>query len=322
MNSSDRRADAREKQQTIERRYFEMFRKVYPLPSGTVTHGDKPGVILNGAKRIGIEIRNFYVTEGTLPNSEQVQRRFREAAVAKAQRVYQCSAGKNIRLAFGFDKRNPIQNANRLAKQLAALARRVEGADNGPISRSIFQDIPQLEFVHLNARELQYSAEPDPKYPDGRPDPEKGCREFAEYWSGREARALREGIYKPFQSPEKWTVCQGHDFGPMSISRLVEIVKEKQAKARSYAACDAYWLLIVVDFIDSAQEQEIRVDGITIESETFEKIIIYKPYFEHIVDITPIPPPADDGPVIEVETFARGSSIRELPPKGVGESGD
>ena len=30
------------KQQTIERHYFEMFRKAYPLPPGEITYADKP----------------------------------------------------------------------------------------------------------------------------------------------------------------------------------------------------------------------------------------------------------------------------------------
>ncbi len=71
----------------------------------------------------------------------------------------------------------------------------------------------------------------------------------------------------------------------MSIERLTEIIREKKAKARQYVACHAYWLLIVVDFIDSAQEQEIRIDGLSIESNVFRRIIIYKPRFEHIVPV-------------------------------------
>jgi hypothetical protein len=48
-------------------------------------------------------------------------------------------------------------------------------------------------------------------------------------------------------------------------------------------------LLIIVDFIDAAQEQEIRIDGLTVESDVFQKIIVYKPIFEHLLEITPQP---------------------------------
>jgi hypothetical protein len=36
--------------------------------------------------------------------------------------------------------------------------------------------------------------------------------------------------------------------------------------------------------MDTAQEQEIRVEGLRIASDLFERIIIYKPGFEHIVE--------------------------------------
>jgi hypothetical protein len=46
----------------------------------------------------------------------------------------------------------------------------------------------------------------------------------------------------------------------MSEVALEAIVREKEAKAAEYNPCDAYWLLVVVDWIDPAQEQEIRID--------------------------------------------------------------
>jgi hypothetical protein len=59
-------------------------------------------------------------------------------------------------------------------------------------------------------------------------------------------------------------------------------------EAKEYRSCDAYWLLVIVDFMSAAQEQEIRVDGLRISSAVFEKIIVYKPNFDHILDVTVI----------------------------------
>jgi hypothetical protein len=73
----------------------------------------------------------------------------------------------------------------------------------------------------------------------------------------------------------------------MSVQRLQEIVRIKEQKAQEYALCDAYWLLVVVEFIDPAQEQEIRVDGIVLSSDRFDRAFVYKPRFEHIVEIVP-----------------------------------
>jgi hypothetical protein len=56
----------------IEKHYFEMFRRVYPLPEGAIIYGDKPDVIIEGEKRVGIEITNFFLEDGSLSESEQV----------------------------------------------------------------------------------------------------------------------------------------------------------------------------------------------------------------------------------------------------------
>lgn len=82
-----------------------------------------------------------------------------------------------------------------------------------------------------------------------------------------------------------WRIAQPNGVGLMSGSALEDIVRGKETKSAEYAKCDAYWLLVVVDWIDPAQEQEIRVDDIKISSSIFEKIIVYKPHFEHIVEV-------------------------------------
>jgi len=84
----------------------------------------------------------------------------------------------------------------------------------------------------------------------------------------------------------QWRIAQTYGVDNMSMDKLEAIIKEKESKAADYRACDAYWLLIVVDWIDPAQEQEIRIDQLKVRSDVFEKIIIYKPNFEHIVELT------------------------------------
>jgi hypothetical protein len=287
MKSSNIAKDLPKGQQQIERHYFELFRRAYPLPSGTITYGDKPDVILYGPQSIGIEITRLYVAEGSCSASEQVQRVRRRTVVSKAQRCYEQLTGNNIQLTFSFDKRHPIQDSNALVTKLVELARRVEGCKNGKVSKAVFEDIPELEFAHLNARELVYAPYVDPDFPDGQPDSSKRGAAFAEYRNRREARARREGIYQPL-STANWIVLQGHAFGSTSTARLTEIIKAKEAKAQHYASCDVYWLLIVVEFIDSAQEQDIRLEGsVGVVSDVFHRIIVYKPYFEHILEIEP-----------------------------------
>ncbi len=71
----------------------------------------------------------------------------------------------------------------------------------------------------------------------------------------------------------------------MAVPRLLDIVAAKEAKAAEYERCDAYWLLVVVDWIDAAQEQEITISSPQLESSVYEKIIIYKPTFDEIVEV-------------------------------------
>jgi hypothetical protein len=287
MMSSKPRKHAPMTKQERERHYFEMFRKAYTLPAGTVEYRDRPDVVIDGPRSIGFEITNFYASEGENPGSEQVQRIRRKAVVSLAQTLYLKTGGANNVITFGFDKGHPLQDMPGVAAQIAAMAHRIEGLGNGQIRRDHFRDIPELDFVYLYARELQYSDELDPDFPSGQPDASEHFTAFAEYRNRRDARALREGVYKPLPFTGKWRLTQTHNFGLMSKARLTEIIREKEVKARLYAPCDAFWRLIVVDFMDPAQEQEIRVDGLMIASNVFQRIIVYKPSFEHVVEITP-----------------------------------
>jgi len=73
----------------------------------------------------------------------------------------------------------------------------------------------------------------------------------------------------------------------LSPTGLEKIVREKESKAAEYLPCDAYWLLIIVDWMDNAQEQEISVQSVKIASNVFERIIVYKPDFDDILEVWP-----------------------------------
>ena len=226
--------------QDIERYYFEMFRKDYQLPPGTITYKDAPDVILEGVKKIGIEITNFFLEDGSRSESEQAQKKLREKVVSSAQRTYRAENGRNFEIAFGFDKANPIRNQKTLIAKMVQLAKSIEGNQTGQVQKEVFKAVPELSFVYLNTKE----------YGDAR-----------------------------------WRVVQVYNVPVMSRDRLVEIVKTKERRADQYEKCDAYWLLVVVDFMNSAQDQEIRVDGFDkIQTDVFEKVIVYKTLFGHVIE--------------------------------------
>ncbi len=231
---------AKRSNQEIEQYYFEMFRRDYQLPEGTIVHGDKPDVILEGKRKIGIEITNFFLESGSLPESEQVQQKARVAVVSRAQQAYLANGGKRIELSFSFHKVAPIRNQGKLADTIAALVKNIDGLKTGSIPKDVFKDTPELSFVYLNAKEYE-----DPK----------------------------------------WRVVQCYSGQLMSMEKLRAIVSAKEAQSKCYRHCDAYWLVVVVDFIDRAQDQEVQIDGFEkIASTGFERVIVYKTHFGHVLE--------------------------------------
>ena len=83
----------------------------------------------------------------------------------------------------------------------------------------------------------------------------------------------------------QWKVSQGYKGSVLSRDKLLTIVRTKESKVPNYQPCDAYWLLVVVDFIDPAQDQEIRVDGFQkIDSSVFERVLVYKTRYDHVLE--------------------------------------
>ncbi len=82
-----------------------------------------------------------------------------------------------------------------------------------------------------------------------------------------------------------WWGVQVYSVSTMSKDNLSKIVRDKEERAQQYKKCDSLWLLVVVDFIDPSQDQEIQNDDFgKVESDVFEKIIVYKTTFDHIIE--------------------------------------
>ncbi len=83
-----------------------------------------------------------------------------------------------------------------------------------------------------------------------------------------------------------WRLGQCHSIPSLSIERLRLLVAEKKNKLQSYEKCYTYWLLLVVDMMNPAQEQSINwPSGEIIEESGFERILIYKTHFSEVVQI-------------------------------------
>lgn len=227
--------------QDIERYYFEQFKTHYPVPDGKLIFDDKPDVIIQGVKKLGIEIANLYINSGNNSESEQVQRRRRAQVIDLAQKLYLTVGGKRTELSFDFDPRYPILDIESVAEAIASFASEIADMPTGEVSPTCFKRIPYLRFVYNNAKE----------YPDA-----------------------------------KWRSVQNYTVPFLSVDRVFEIVRIKTEKAKAYQECDAYWLLLIVDFIDRSQDQELLwPKGVALDESLFERVLIYKPQFAQIIDI-------------------------------------
>jgi hypothetical protein len=84
----------------------------------------------------------------------------------------------------------------------------------------------------------------------------------------------------------KWRPVQCYSVPSLSFERLCEIVTDKTKKLQAYQPCDVYWLLLVVDYMDPAQDQDLHwPTGVALGRSPFERILLYKPQFAQVVQV-------------------------------------
>ncbi len=183
----------------------------------------------------------------------------------------------NFYLEPGSDEESE-QRQRRRRYEVASEAHRLYLADGGRGIELTIEFAPNKPITSVTRKALpkklaQFATRIDTQpigryYPESFPD----MPEIASIWSsGRE-----------WPKPTWVRPGQVYSYEEMPAARLQKIVAEKESKAADYVPCDAYWLLIVVDWADAAQGQEITTTGLKLPSEVFEKIIVYKPGFEDL----------------------------------------
>lgn len=92
-------------------------------------------------------------------------------------------------------------------------------------------------------------------------------------------------LYAQWDIEAPWQLTQVHSTPLTSKSQLQDIVSSKDSKASSYEECPELWLLVIIDFFDFAQDQEIDDNINSLHSEKFSKVILFKTVFNKIKEI-------------------------------------
>lgn len=83
-----------------------------------------------------------------------------------------------------------------------------------------------------------------------------------------------------------WRLVQRFSVSDLSVERLREVVEEKSAKLSAYQPCNRYWLLVVIDFMDRAQDQNLEWPaGTTLGMSQYEKVLLYKPQYRQVLEV-------------------------------------
>lgn len=164
-----------------------------------------------------------------------------------------------------------------------------------------FQVLERAQKLHYDSggRSTELSVDFDPEYPINELDPISQAlaaiaKEVQNFPSGQVSPFLFKHVpelrflYHNEQeyADAKWRSVQGHRVPSLSLERLSEIVSDKTKKLQAYQKCDVYWLLLVVDFMDFAQDQELNwPTGVVFDKSPFERILLYKPQFAQVVQV-------------------------------------
>lgn len=238
----------RETNQDIEEKYFNSFREHYALPSGTIKHSDKPDVLILGEGER--KILGIEITGLYIKDGEDSDCEQRQAKM----------------------RRNVIDRAEKI-------------------------------YQSRGGRKICLHIAFDPTYPIlGKDHVEQTAENLALFALEISThRDLYTG-YSPVEaSPEisylhhdgkeyplsNWENPQVYDVPALLVERVKKVVRDKSAKALEYQNCEALWLLIVVDFWEPAQDQDIHwPTEETVGQTPFERILIYKTVFNEVVEVS------------------------------------
>ena len=133
----------------VEKYYLEKFSALVNIDSANCEQCDppKPDFIINGEKKLGIEITNYHFIDGSLPFSERVQTARRQAIANLANKMYLENGHRNLKIFLGF---NTIDRANKIiAEDICAFVRAHQDLPTGDLTYYAKHAIPEIAYLYL-----------------------------------------------------------------------------------------------------------------------------------------------------------------------------
>jgi len=235
--------------QEIERHYFELFRRIYQLPNGQVTYGHKPGPdIIIDGERT----LGIEVTNLYLERGQlpesEQKQRKIREDILKKAHRMYMDKGGKNEINFSFNESHPIRDSRKVIRKIVEVICRLERRE---------------DFKPKGYRISNYFSD---------------IPELGDIF-----------INQKISSNPQWRIFQIHTHvKTMSVDGLEQILRDKEKKAENYKICDAYWLLVVIDSFDPAQEQVIPekiLNGeVKLASDIYERKIVFQTPQDYLIE--------------------------------------
>ncbi|WP_265665585.1 hypothetical protein [Verminephrobacter aporrectodeae] len=243
----------------IERHYFEQFRshyesqegnfkcfrQNYEIPKGDIVYTDSPDVMIHGVTTLGeVTTLGVEITRSYINDDPEKSEQVQRELREVVLTRAKSQAPKGEKYDLWIGF-DPFHPI--LKKQATPIARELAEVVENNLDKWLCGHVPKQFFEHIPQVESIY--------------------------------------FNPTEySAPAWRTLQCYEGSTLEFKRVQEIVEKKSRKLQNYQKCTKYWLLIVINFIDRAQDQDLQLGAEDVlQKSPFECVLLYKHPFGELV---------------------------------------